>query len=386
MPVSDSRFRFEAIQVLRAVAALLVVIFHAIIAYDFRADLPLSWLGNIGHFRDFGAVGVDLFFVISGFIMAHALVSGPNLKPRQFFARRLIRVVPPYWLATLAMIPIIWWGDHDLSAEQFVFTTTMFPVSASPEYQLPVLLVGWSLAFELAFYGVVALAMALRPSGHQRIALAMQMTLLLGIAGISNTPALAVLAVFLNAIWLEFTLGLGCYWIWMRFGPKIGFGPAVILVAGGAAWLISTAALGAGHSADALDLIRPAAGPFWDERTGLSRAVVWGLPSAAILLGLMALCQQPLGEWLRQTAIWQILQRLGDASYSLYLVHLIPISIWHDHAPANQINADMMIAVLVVISCLLALAAYRWVEMPLINTMRRWVEAFERREPRWQGA
>lgn len=386
MSARDSTFRIEAIQVLRAVAALLVVIFHATMAYDFRPDLPQSSVGSLFHFKSFGAVGVDLFFVISGFIMAHAVVTGPDLAPRQFFARRLIRVVPPYWLATFAVIPIIWLGDQQLSAEQYIFSATMFPVSTSADFQLPVLIVGWSLAFELAFYGIVALAMALARTPNRRITLAMQMTLLLGLAGIANTPALAALAVLLNAIWIEFTLGLGCYWLWIRLGPKIATGQAAFLVAGGTVWLLGTALFGAGHSADALDLIRPSAGTFWDQRSGLSRAVVWGLPSAAIVLGLVALCQQPVGARFQKSAVWRFLQNLGNASYSLYLLHLVPIWLWHDHVPANSINADLVTAVIVATACFLALAAHRWVEVPLLSLMRRWLEAFEGRKPRWQGA
>jgi len=57
MSARDSTFRIEAIQVLRAVAALLVVIFHATMAYDFRPDLPQSSVGSLFHFKSFGAVG-----------------------------------------------------------------------------------------------------------------------------------------------------------------------------------------------------------------------------------------------------------------------------------------------------------------------------------------
>ena len=74
------------IQVLRAVASLLVVHAHAA-----AGGLGLSWVG--------GANGVDLFFVISGFIIAYVA----SIDSDQFMARRLVRIVPIYWVSTLAL-------------------------------------------------------------------------------------------------------------------------------------------------------------------------------------------------------------------------------------------------------------------------------------------
>ena len=82
------------IQYLRGIAAILVVWFHATIQVD----------GVSTYFSSsFGASGVDLFFVISGFIMV-VTTAGKDVTPQRFFVLRIIRVVPLYWLATLAGI------------------------------------------------------------------------------------------------------------------------------------------------------------------------------------------------------------------------------------------------------------------------------------------
>src|SRR6266536_1362084 len=78
------------LHLLRVIAALGVVYFHT----TSTAGLRLDW--------DVGSRGVDVFFVISGFIIAHIGTS----KPEHFFRRRLIRVVPFYWAATLLVFAV----------------------------------------------------------------------------------------------------------------------------------------------------------------------------------------------------------------------------------------------------------------------------------------
>ena len=82
-----------SIQYLRAIAALGVVIFHSLESSEHRFIV--------------GQAGVDLFFIISGFIMA-SLMSGPEGKPGIFLGRRLLRIVPLYWIATFAALFVTW--------------------------------------------------------------------------------------------------------------------------------------------------------------------------------------------------------------------------------------------------------------------------------------
>ena len=97
--VTDSRQRLDWLQVLRGVAAAGVVVSHGV---EYLApDAPGRWL--VGALNHLGS-GVDLFFVISGFIMVMT-TAGKSITPMDFITRRFIRVVPLYWVLTLALWP-----------------------------------------------------------------------------------------------------------------------------------------------------------------------------------------------------------------------------------------------------------------------------------------
>ena len=368
MTAPASSTRIEAVQVLRALAALLVVVTHAINANDYRLDMPRSWLGSAGHFNEFGAIGVDLFFVISGFIMAHTVTHRPKLGARAFLTMRFIRVVPPFWLASLVFLPMALLCGRSFTASQFVDNVTIFPLTTASAYQMPVLSLGWTLAFELAFYGVVTLAIAAAPQGR-RLTVTMQMVGLLALAGIYASPQWSVTALLINPIWFEFLAGLAIYWLWQRHPASARPIVALILVLslGG---LAHSLVFGASFTDHPRTLFWPDPALQADQRTGLARAIGWGLPSAGLLLAILWLVQGKAGRHLASSSAWHGMLKLGDASYSLYLVHPLVITPWQYLAPTNSLNPDLMIAILVALSCALALLAHRHVEAPLLGVCR----------------
>ena len=112
----------DGLQYLRAVAALMVVFHHA------RWLFPADCILNTAAWSEFGSRGVDIFFVISGFVMAYSTRSfdPAGSRPAQaadFLVKRLIRVVPLYWVATLwTARRIIWHGNVDLDlVKDFLF-------------------------------------------------------------------------------------------------------------------------------------------------------------------------------------------------------------------------------------------------------------------------
>jgi hypothetical protein len=140
------------LHLLRALAALAVVYFHA--TSEAGLNLPIN----------IGGHGVDVFFVISGFIIAYI---GAR-TPERFFVRRLIRIVPFYWAATLAVFAAATLAPHLLRSTrtdvvQLLCSLFFIPRETAYAGTVPTLVLGWSLNYEMYFYVVFALALVVAP-------------------------------------------------------------------------------------------------------------------------------------------------------------------------------------------------------------------------------
>lgn len=150
----------NSIQVLRAVAAWLVVSHHIMeIFFDFQHSGALEWF-----LVRRGMAGVDLFFVISGFIMVY-ITSESRDSASTFLSKRIIRVVPNYWFYTLLMAVVIQVVPCVSPITGFTFASLFqslffWPHSnPSGEGQFPLLTVGWSLNYEMFFYLMFAFSL-----------------------------------------------------------------------------------------------------------------------------------------------------------------------------------------------------------------------------------
>lgn len=144
-----------SIQVIRGIAALLVLLYHAsaLVSYRFGYDLvPYLW---------WGYSGVDIFFVLSGFIIYYTAATNSKLLPWEFFLRRVIRIYPVFWIALIVVISLSFMGQFlhlnsgDSSTIDKVSQTnissilgTMFLIPKSSE----IILVAWTLSYEMMFY------------------------------------------------------------------------------------------------------------------------------------------------------------------------------------------------------------------------------------------
>ena len=141
-----------ALQILRAVAAVAVVLVHAGIDLSYFGHTNVTWTTR-------GNAGVDLFFVVSGFVMVYIASPqfGKREAPVQFFVRRLIRIVPLYWLLTTGYIVA---KSYPLA---YIAASYLFIPAARPNGVLqPVILQGWTLTYEMFFYLLFAIAILLR--------------------------------------------------------------------------------------------------------------------------------------------------------------------------------------------------------------------------------
>lgn len=147
MPEKQSEI--YSVQILRGVAALLVVARHA--AKQLSADPENAFI--------LGQFGVDIFFVISGFVI---FLAGRNSSPAHFLKRRFIRVVPMYWLV-LALVVGMRMAHGHLVSQYFIPNTLLsflfVPSEIADGAIFPPIVVGWTLNFEMFFYAVFAVSL-----------------------------------------------------------------------------------------------------------------------------------------------------------------------------------------------------------------------------------
>jgi peptidoglycan/LPS O-acetylase OafA/YrhL len=332
--------QYEGIQALRFVAALLVVLTHATFYVSERLiDGYPVWTA--------GASGVDVFFVISGFVM---VVSSQSLMGRpdgasQFLLRRLSRIVPLYWVATSVKLAAV------LAVPVAVLNAGLDPVHIVASYLFlpwwdgsgklqPVLGVGWTLNFEMFFYAMFALAMALRVSPVKFVGV---LFTALSVLAFFRQPDWPPFAFWLDTIVLEFVAGMVIAQLALRGVTMPPLAAAALLVAG---FVLM----------------------FQDWGDGLpvqARALVWGLPATAIVAAVVSL------EPLLRSRVPKSAMRLGDASYALYLFHPLVAPI----APAVLAKAVLPIAWLsiglsIAISVAVSLAVYLWFERPTTDFLK----------------
>jgi exopolysaccharide production protein ExoZ len=207
--------KFYFLQTLRAIAAWLVVADHALVAVTCGdASNPVTsfaWaLGN---------AGVYIFFVISGFIMVHISWDhfGQPGAAQQFIWRRIIRIVPLYWLATIGAVAF-----HRVSANdgvpaglpELLQSLFFIPYYTESVGWAPILRQGWTLNYEMMFYAIFTVALTFpRKVALKGIAVALGIFALVG-------PALpsGILAYLSSPITLWFVLGIGIASMWRSYG------------------------------------------------------------------------------------------------------------------------------------------------------------------------
>ncbi len=146
--------RAAPIEALRAISALAVAAFH--FQLDLVHALPQAHVPDLIR----GAAGVDIFFVISGFVIARSAAALPaEHGAGYFFARRLIRIVPLYWSVTLlylALAVVLPDRGNTFTLPLVLTSFAFIPFPRSDGFIQPVIGQGWSLNYEMLFYAIYA--------------------------------------------------------------------------------------------------------------------------------------------------------------------------------------------------------------------------------------
>lgn len=347
--------KFESIQVLRGVAALLVVAAHLqIIEQRYgRGDAILpAWL-------EYGKASVDLFFVISGFVIA-TVTRGQFQSLRaagHFLFQRMTRIYPPYWLYSAAVLLLWIFRPEMVNATQGHRVNIVASFLLLPQDLLPLLMVGWTLVHEMYFYLVITLLMPVLRERAFPVALALW--------------ALVVIAG--QSYWMVVTAENNGPWM------RLAFHPLTLEFMGGAAMalLLNGNIRGNGWVVMSIGIVGFLLAAIWLHASdttldtgGWGRLLFFGLPSLLVVHGAAS------AEMEGKLRFPKMMRKIGDASYSIYLTHVLVLSAigraWAQIAVPGAINHAIVLATMVLVTLIVGLLSYRWVEVPILNAIRSW--------------
>jgi peptidoglycan/LPS O-acetylase OafA/YrhL len=352
--------RLNSIQYLRAIAALLVLYAHAI---DLQSFLGGSFQQHFFYLENFGAIGVDIFFIISGFIIAHIAEDKKGAKAAiDFIKRRVIRIVPSYYIISLVLLVlVIAAGTIPVTKENIIKTFTILPLfDGGAEFWSPVLFLGWTLAFEFYFYLLYFIIILLKIMRKEIFIIVI--LILLAIARHVFSFNNIQWKFITNPIILEFCCGV---LIALLYRAPLKIPPAVskTFVAAGIILMMLLIWKGSGNFSEMADTV--------DGSSSLLRFIYWGLPSAILVFGILFLEKESSTPSF--TNKWMLL--LGDASYSIYLVHLIVYRslyfvLKRIADKIELIPGDILIPVYMYIAIMASLIFYRSVEKQILKLNR----------------
>ncbi|MFC5931960.1 acyltransferase [Cryobacterium melibiosiphilum] len=348
--VVPPRSKLDSIQVARGFAALCVVLFHAELVqgkYFAVEVLPV--------FFDRGMSGVDLFFVISGFVMV-LTTRGRHEKPREvgkFLWNRFFRIYPTYWAYALALVPVLIVMPSFINSSQGGGVDIFSSFLLLPTETFPILLVAWTLTLEVWFYIVFGLVLFL-PERWLVPVLGVWFALLVLVNWGGPISANPYLELPTNAMAIEFIFGGIAALLFRTVNRVLAVGLGVVGVA-------VVVFLGTASDADLY------AGP------GLERPLTLGLGFALIMLAFTAI------EHRGGIGVLSKLTIFGDMSYSVYLCHVLVLNVigrgWAyivAEPSANPLVAWGFWIVTIGAVLVVGYLSYRLIERPVMTVSKTW--------------
>lgn len=342
------------IQYLRGVAALMVVFFHS---RSYFTDLAV-WTGV-------GARGVDIFFVISGFIMAYSTrhvdrdssIARESLK---FLTKRIIRIVPLYWVALLwtsAPYWSIWLSKANVPMDLYThFGSDLIAIvkdfffiphpSLDPEDDgdaYPIVIQGWTLNYEMFFYVLFALSIFFR---KYRLIAASSVLVVLVVSGRLHKFSEIAGLFYTSKILIEFVFGMMVFHVYKKT-QHLNFDRTTLIVLG----IIGFVLLNSGSVVNDKFVLAPAA------------AII----ALVFIHGFRGVH-------------WRPLKILGDASYSIYLFHtaVFELARWFIHylelGKEGYLNITMIVLIQVIPAVIIGTIIYYVIEKPMLSVLRKLLE------------
>ena len=356
--MKETGFKIESLQAGRAVAALLVMFYHA--DQHLHDAYGVAFLGNA--FRS-GYAGVDFFFVLSGFIIMYTSGSwiGKPQMALEFCKKRFVRIYPIYWVF-LSMILLV-----SLIAPKLVGTSksALTSLNIAESYLLvighkPILITSWTLSHEVLFYLCFLLLIISARLGAWVAATLLTITAIQSILQLSEYKGPIVpgstFGKIVSVSNLEFALGAVASIIWRRLSIKT----ALHLLLLGSIGMIGGLFLVPSEHINTV-------------RESLLTVLVYGIPSFLIILSLVRL------EAAGKVSVPGVLYALGGSSYTLYLIHTVVLTGLRkglmDHSHVLKAYPSLFYCLFGLITVVICHLTSIYVEMPLTGFVNRTLSA-----------
>jgi peptidoglycan/LPS O-acetylase OafA/YrhL len=329
---SDRREVFHNIQGARALASCVVVAYH---------------LGVMS----FGQCGVDVFFVVSGFIMSYV---APE-EGRRFLVKRLIRILPLYWLSTIgiyviAMIKPNWLNTTTASLSYLAKSLLFIPYLKDNGHWGPLNLNGWTLEYEMFFYLVIAVALCVVRARWATLMSAIVLVIYCTVVVLAK-PVDPVVSYLGQPFLLEFCLGVLTYFL-MTTGGAARVPREIWLILAGLALLSMPAWFYACGAPE-----------------GFTRTLAYGVPSFIFVTSVIAVEQ---AGWAVRS---RLVARLGAASYAIYLLHPYVVGVFKKilgrEADLHSLSGIAEAFAVFIVVCIVGDVCHRFVERPLLKILNR---------------
>lgn len=351
--------QFRSVQILRGIAAMGVVLTHLVgLERKYLPGTPLT-----SHALEIGGGGVDLFFVISGFIITTVTIDRPRRAgdTRRFLFRRFCRIYPLYWLYFFMILPLFLLDPHMVngSSGRPDLLRSFFLM---PDRHLPLLLVAWTLSFELYFYLVYACLFRWVDRRQSTAAALLIWATIVAAGNLILHPTLQHpgLHLLFSPLNLEFIAG--CF---------------VARLAAGTGRTIATSCLIAAAAITCLGGLYDGAAPVVDPNLAWTRVLIYGIAATLLLIGALG--------WESATRFAPpFLVGLGDASYSLYLSHILVLGavgwLWHRLlAGPSVLNHVALLTLCFAAALVWSGISYRVAERSLLSASHRLLRLLEAR-------
>lgn len=343
------RIRLNYLQTLRAFAAVTVFVGHLFhemtLISDYHLFRKLSDLPT--------GVGVDVFFLISGMIMLHTGQNSFGVKeaPKEFMLKRLLRIVPNYWIFTSLIVAVSLILPATLDTAKFEFWHALQSYLFIPHFDpnrpasiSPILSLGWTLNYEMFFYFIFAISLYFPKRVGVLVVFSSISTLCLMSNLFSNQSAFGLF--FANTVILEFLAGMAVYHI-LHHGNVKRLHLNVIALIVISVWVASYF-IG-----------------LWEYRF-----ISYGLPAILILTVVFRIYPEESGSL-------ALVEKIGDASYALYLAHpfiitALKIAVFKFMAPVG-FSIFLYFVSTVFITITFSVVYYEYVERSISSALQKFV-------------